>query len=107
MQYSKEIEDLISAWMQREDMPAPVLVKRTPDANAKPLGRHDLAIVVAHERMGKKAIEGCYVLACDDDGKLMELAVEFDKLNAKLLRDSTADIWKPRNRLLDYFNSEN
>lgn len=86
-----ESEMLVVAWMQRREMPAPVLLKRD-DGTYEPLGKHDAAIVEAAKRLGDETIQGAYVLRSHDEDKLLQLAKEIDALNDKLLKDSKASI---------------
>lgn len=86
-----ESEMLVRAWMQRQEMPAPVLLKRD-DGTYEPLGKHDAAIVEAAKRLGHEAMQGAYVIRSHDEDKLLRLAQTRDALNDKLLKNSKASI---------------
>ena len=100
---NSEYEALVQAWLQRKTMPAPVLVRKK-DNRLEPLGRHDLAICEAAKRLGAEAISGAYVLSCEDEAKLQDLADEMDKLHEQILKDSKAEIGDGQHRLIKRFN---
>ena len=103
---NSEYDVLVQAWLQRKTMPAPILVRKK-DNRLEPLGRHDLAICEAAKRLGAETISGVYILNCEDEAKLQDLADEMDKLHEQILKDTKAEICDGQHRLIEVLNRIN
>jgi hypothetical protein len=57
----------------------------------------------ASARAKSESISGAYILNCEDEAKLHDLADELDKLNEQILKDSKAEIGDGQHRLIKGF----